>query len=274
MNNAIVYSMHCSNPEIELNYSFRQLRYSLDTLRHYNKDIPVKVYLSPVGIFDTIERPIAVPNVEYIEFNAEEDPRFEHATYALWTSHKWPSTFDALERFGYDNVLYVDADTFWGADPQILFDKYGNSEYIWSKQDFFDDFFKFIKLNHTPMNDGVNLVSNKILKYKERILRERIERVLDWQEEFASFEDERLKVEGVQWAACQYAVSEYMGYLGRPVQFFDTKDVCLAHEYENMSVEDQLMIVVCHYLNYNTDYYLPAVYSEHVQGRISNRGII
>lgn len=268
MNNAIVYSIHSSEPEIELNRNFRQLRYSLDTLRHYNKDIPVKVYVSPPGILDTITKPISYPNVEYIEFNAEEDPRFEHKVYALWTSHKWPNTFDALIRFNYDNVLYVDSDTFWGADPQILFDKYGDSDHIWAKQDFFYAFFEIMKLNQTPMNDGVNMVSKKMLRYADRILSERIERVLDWQEEFDDLQDRKLRDEGVQWAACQYAISEFMGYVNKPVKFFDTKDVALAHEYDDMDVNDQLMVVVCHYLNYNTDRFLPAYYSEHVADRL------
>ena len=55
MNNALVYSLHCDENNLYLNYSFEQLKLSVSTLRKYNKDLKVVVYVSPSGLLDIIK---------------------------------------------------------------------------------------------------------------------------------------------------------------------------------------------------------------------------
>jgi hypothetical protein len=266
MKNAIIYSIHSSVSPVELNQNFRQLRYSIDTLRQYNKEIPIKVYLSPIGIFDTRTRDVRADNIEYIEFNAVTDSRFYHEVYALWTSHKWPNAFDALEKFDYDNVLYVDADTLWHNDPEKLFTKYGNTNHLWCRNDTAGGkFHSFTKLNATPINDGVNLISKQMLKYKDQILQKREEMVLNWQKEYEDSDDEEIKGGVIHWAAGQYAISEYMASIDNPVHLFDDADVCYAEEYFEKTQQEVSNLVVCHYFNFNTDFFLPKYYSSHVK---------
>lgn len=260
-NNAIVYSIHSSHSLIEHNENFQQLRYSIDTIRKYNSDIDIKVYISPSNAFGTRWKTVPTHNVEYISFDAKADPRFEHQLYALWTSHKWQNTFRALEDYGYDNVLYIDADTVWQTDPENIFNKYGNQESIWTKQDVFLDFMEFMNLDNPVLNDGVNLVSKLMLPYKDALLNARVEKVLGWQEKYLDLGEYDMRVYGVQWAACQYAVSEYLYEAGIPPKFFDKMDVAVLDEYDEMTDSEKASCGVLHYFNFATERFLPPEYT-------------
>jgi hypothetical protein len=261
MKNAIVYSIYSSQDEIELNYNFMQLRYSIDTLRKFNQDIQIYVYVAPEGILETIRGPVNMENVKYISYQCEPNPKLNNEVYATWTAHKWPNAFHALEYFELDNVLYVDADTFWQRDPQELFDKYGNSEYIYAKQDINgQEYSHLLELKAPPMNDGVNLLSKKVLKYKEDLLDARIDKVLEWQNIHQHNPDETIREDLIQWLSCQYAVSEHMYEIGNEIKFFDVSDVALEDEWEEMSPSERREVAVMHYFNYNTEEYLPQMY--------------
>lgn len=258
--NAIVYSIHSSNPSIEDNANFQQLRYSIDTLRKYNKDIDIKVYISPSDALETKEKPLPTHNIEYIAFDAKADPRLEHQLYALWTSHKWQNAFRALEDFDYENILYIDTDTFWQSDPEKIFRDYGNQEFIWTKADRYIKFIDFMKLKNIAINDGVNLLSKKMLKYKDGILNARVEKVLEWQEEYSYLGDYEMRASGIQWAACQYAVSEYLCEIGVPPKFFKEEDVAILDDYESMSLKERSEVGLVHYFNFATHVFLPQEY--------------
>lgn len=259
MKNAIVYSLHSNSPKLDSLLQWRQTRYSLDTLRSLNPDIPVKVYLSPPGILDTAIMPYRKDNVEYIEFDADADIRMDDINKARLTNHKWISTFDALSRFNFDNVLYVDGDTIWYKDPEILFSKYGGNESIYSKIEHMDDLKKTLGIKNDIMNDGINMVSKYILKYKDYILKERYDRTYAWQEQFRNCHDEDLRY-GIQWAACQYAISEAMSDIGNEVKYFDISDVLLASDEMGCHEPHNSGAIVFHYLNCNSSKFLPAKY--------------
>lgn len=260
MKNAIVYSIFCSDDILEQNYSFLQLRYSIDTLRKFNKDIPVIVYLAPTGILETLRGPVPSDNVTYMTYDIHPNDKLENFFYSLWTSHKWPNTFHALETGGYDNVLYADADTFWQRDPEELFNKYGNDKSIYTKRDSFAEFESLLQPKSPPANDGINLVSKYLIPYKEDIINARIDKVIEWQRKHEDITDERLIVSGLQWLAYQYAVSECMFELDNPVKFFDKEDVALEDEWNDMTPAERREVAVMHYFNYNTEYYVPQMY--------------
>jgi hypothetical protein len=277
MKNVIVYSLHSNFPKIDTLLQWREMRYSIDKLREFNKEIPVKIYMSPVGVTESATMPLNLENAEVIEFNATAYDGLSDQNLARFVSHKWNSTFDALEKYGYDNALYVDGDTVWYDDPQKLFDKYGNSDYIYTKKDRFDRFVDFMKdgkdIFAEPMNDGVNMVSKKILKYKDYILNERFKRVHEWQEKYKNLDDEEIAVHGIQWTSYQYAISEAMNDIGMPVKFFDSSDVIVASELDTFEDIEQSGATVFHYLNHNAYLFLPFWYTITTGMKVRHNGI-
>ena len=259
MNNAIVYSIHSNNTKIDTLPQWRQTRYSIDTLRSFNKDIPIVIYMSPVGISNTITMPLNMHNVTIKEFNAKPEDALDNQMLSTLTSHKWVSTFDALEL--YDNVLYVDGDTVWYKDPNVLFNKYGSGDTIVSKEDQLKVFVDFAGIKNKVMNDGVNLLSSNMLKYKDYILEQRVLRVKEWQDKYRDVDDDDIKTLGIQWASCQYAVSEAMHDIGLPVIFFDRSDVLLGSEDLALHEPESSGAAVCHYLSHNSSKMLPEQYN-------------
>jgi hypothetical protein len=276
MNNAIVYSVHTNFPKIDTLLQWREIRYSIDRLREFNTDIPVKIYMSPVGIASTIKMPVNMHNAEIIEFDADSYEGIYDRALARYVSHKWTSTFDALERFDLDNVLYVDGDTIWYDDPQRLFDKYSDKDTIYTKEDHFDVFIDFMKekgeITVPPLNDGINMVSRKMLKDKDYIMSERLSRVLVWQSKYSGLHDD-ISGSGIQWASYQYAISEAMNDIGNPVIFFDPEDVLLATEMDGFKNVASSGAVVFHYLNYNAHLFLPFWYTIAVGSKILHDGV-
>lgn len=259
MSNAIIYSLHSDNPKLDSLVQWRQLRHSIDTLRSVNKEIDIKVYISPVGVLQSAILPIDKTNLEFIEFNAIPYEGFLDQKISRLIAHKWESSFDAHERFDFDNVMYVDTDVIWNKDPEVIFDKYGYTESIYSKQDKYESFIEFLKPKGIPMNDGINLISKKAIKHKDHILKSRASKVIGWQNKHIDADDEMM-TNGIQWAACQYAVSEAMFEIGNPIKFFDHQDVLLASEMDDLGETDHTKCAAFHYLNNNTNQFLPNKY--------------
>ena len=215
--------------------------------------------MSPIGISDTITMPLNMDNLTIKEFEAKPEDTLDNQMLSTLTSHKWVSTFDALQI--YDNVLYVDGDTVWYKDPDILFSKYGNKDRIVSKEDQLKLFVDFAGIKNKVMNDGVNLVSSKMLIYRDYILEQRVLRVKEWQDKYSAIESDDIKTFGIQWASCQYAVSEAMHDIGLPVIFFDSSEVLLGSEDLALHEPESSGAVVLHYLSHNTSKILPKKYS-------------
>lgn len=270
MNNAIVYSIHAGEGTLNKNYSFEQLKVSVNSIREFNQDIDIIVYFSPITSVCTDMIPLMQKGVEFIPFTAKADPRIDHKLYALWTSHKWENSFKALRDFELDNVLYVDTDTVFQRDPNILFKKYGNSKSIFGKPDVSDKYTKLFNAKKGGMNDGQYLLSKHVLKYEKDLLKARIDYVLHLQEIFKDHEDEDLRINGVQWVSCQYGISEYLYHVGNPLRFFDEKDVYIVHRIEEFRQLPRKIIknfVLIHYLNYNTYLFAPKAYEVYKAAR-------
>ena len=71
MKNAIVYSFHLRQGNLKDLACYKQIRYSIDTLRKFNKDIPVYVYISPSNI-DTSDLGLG-ENVTIVKFDVNND---------------------------------------------------------------------------------------------------------------------------------------------------------------------------------------------------------
>lgn len=269
MKNAIVYSIYVNESDASKNYNFEQLKLSVTTIRDINQDIPILVYMSPVGCLPKYASyPLTTAN--FIEFDLNWDKRLEHETYAKWTSHKWQSSFHALEKYQLDNILYVDTDTFFQKDPELLFAKYGNRNAIVGKKDISEDWTKVFDVKNGGMNDGQFLISKNMLKHKDELLKERVNYVLRLQEKFKESTDEYLKITGIQWVSCQYAISEYLHSIGKPLEFFDEEDVHIVHKFDEFKKLDKKILenfTLVHYLNYNTRFFCPPAYRIYLEAR-------
>jgi Glycosyl transferase family 8 len=270
MNNALVYSMHVDEGDVASNYSFEQLKLSVSTLRKYNKDLKVLVYISPKGILGTNKFKIDNTNLEFVEYNADYDKRLNNRIYSIWTSHKWANTFHALRTGKFDNVIYMDSDTIFQKDPAYLFEKYGNTKTIYGKKDVSDTWLKVFNVRNGGMNDGVFLISKKALKYEKGLLEHRVQYVYDLQEKFKDETDPNIVVTGVQWVACQYAMSEYMLDQNNPIKFFDDEDVYVVGwlpTFKDLSFEEKTKMCVIHYLSYNMWYFAPNAFKVYEKAR-------
>jgi hypothetical protein len=263
VNNGIVYSVHVEESTLKQNYSIEQFKVSYSSLRKYNKDIPVKLYISPSNKIDISKYDLKFDNVEIVLFDAVADSRLQHQIYAKWTSHKWENSFKALRTFNFDNVLYVDTDTFFQKDPAFMFEKYGNKDLIYGKPDVSDKWTSIFNARNGGMNDGTYILSKHMLKYEKDLLKARVDYVFNLQESFKTIDIEEIKITGIQWVACQYGVSEYLININKPLQFFDENDVYIIHkmdEYNVLPNSVKQSFAIVHYLNYNMKHFAPSAF--------------
>ncbi len=260
MKNAIVYSFHFESGDPNNHGYWGQIQYSIDSLRKYNKTIPVRFYSSPPGAY--LKAKTQLKNVEIVEFTADEHPPMDDHILSKRRKHRWPNAYSLLESGDYDNVLYVDQDTVWQGDPQLIFDKYGNSDVIFSKSDSWEEFTDYLPLTTKPMNDGITLFSRHALSYKDDLLIAVEDKMAEWQELLRPQleTNENLWRSGVQYASCQYATSEYLASIGKHFLEFDPMDVSIIHEYRDMPDEDKKKVIVFHYLNQNYADFVPPEY--------------
>jgi len=268
--NALIYSMHVEEGNIRDNYSFEQLKLSVSTLREYNTNLKVIVYVSPKGILGSYKSHIDQTNLEFIEYDADYDKRLNDRTYSIWTSHKWKNTFNALRTRNLDNVLHVDSDIIFQKDPEYMFSKYGNTETIYGKKDISDTWLDVFNVRNGGMNDGVFLINKKALKYEKGLLEHRVEYVYNLQEKFKDETDTNITHVGIQWVACQYAMSEYMLDQDNPIKFFDDEDVYIVgtlSAFKELPQEKQSNIALLHYLSYNMHHFAPEAYKVYERAR-------
>ena len=99
MNNALVYSFHVDEDNVENNRCYKQVKYSIKTLRKHNKIIPVKLYISSSS---NIKMP-KIKGVEIIKFDnnfeANVPERWKKDGFEKMLFHRWLNAFKALESF-------------------------------------------------------------------------------------------------------------------------------------------------------------------------------
>lgn len=264
INNIIIYAFHVADEKVNDNYCFQQLKKSLKTLREYNKDINVKVYISPENVPMEFDPDLDLKNTEIIRFTAYKDPRLKSKVYAPWQTCKWQAAIECFDQFDCDNILHVDADTFFQENPEFFFDLYGNTEYVYGRKDI--DLSDLVKMEYPSMNDGVWVVSKKTRSYLQDALNYRIDYIYKMQEKFKDFPDPPgwkpslkgvpiIKVWWAQYLSGQYGIAEYFEKIGKPLKIIDNKHVYEVFEYEKwrkMSNEEKKSFSIVHYLNPNT----------------------
>lgn len=270
--NAIIYSVYVENGNLSANYNFEQLKTSLKSLRSFNKNVPVKVYVCAPEAQDMNRLESLVDsNLEFVIFNLQFDKRLTGGIYTRWTAHKWPNTLDAIKRFNLENALYIDTDTFFQKDPEPLFDKYGNTDHIWGKPDVEKIWPEKFELDYMGMNDGQQMVSSKTLAYLEDLIKTRDDLVYEMQEKYKGVDDEKLSI-AIQYIYGQYAVSEFLISIGNPLRHFDDQDVLVIVDTNKFDLaEYKNDITLVHFCNTNMGRFDPDAYKVYLENNLSNQ---
>lgn len=245
MNNAIVYSFHVRESSLVHNRCYKQLVYSIHTLRKFNKNIPVYVYISSNDLLDNIS---FGDNVYVVKFSNIDEPgwpdKWTSLGYQEFLRHRWENAISCLENYGLDNILYLDTDTVFYDDVDKLFNKYGNTDRLWAKPDNSDDIMSKVEV-WPGMNDGQFLLSKNVSS------RSILDHIKFYVNHTLSYNEPRLSKEdhlSLHWLAVQYAVFDYFKNMNNPVAHFDESEVMLHLE---PTFKDTSSLVLQHYYSGN-----------------------
>lgn len=258
MNYGIVYSFHVRGGRLVDTFCYKQLLYSLSTLRKYNTSTPVKVFISfssnDVEMdYSTLN---AIPNVEVVNFDntyPKEKMNYMWVTegHAEFLFHRWKNALKSLKEYKYDKILYLDTDTIFYKDVLSLFEKYDQGM-VWARGDNTYQVMEYLNLTNA-MNDGQVLLSKEVLNYEslfEDFILEFINTaLLKCENNFNSTTMSR----SVRWIILQYGVFMFFNHINHPVSYFDVLDVALHQELEG----SENFPILRHYYTGNSDKYLP-----------------
>lgn len=239
-------------------FVYKELVYSIKTLRDYNKSIPVKVFVSPKGKVDLDSLDIDKTNLEFVEFDNDYGCGWYESWlqkgYAEWLFHRWKNAFISLENFGFDNILYLDTDTIFHGDPEILFSKYGNSRYIYGKPD--NSSYIMDQLNMKDgMNDGQFILNKSIAEHKDKFLAFIKEYTNSTLSKYETLLDAKTFHE-LHWLMVQYSAYNYFNPRDL-LRYFDELEVMVSSQPEFM---DTGKLILHHYYTGNINKYLPSQY--------------
>lgn len=245
MNNAVVYSFHVRESVIAYNLCYKELLYSLHTLRKFNTSIPVYVYISMPAGTDSV---YLGENVNVVMFENLDEPgwpdTWTNLGYQQFLRHRWENAIKCIEDYNLDNVLYLDTDTVFHDDVNKLFEKYGNTNHLWAKPDNSDEI--MCKVEVWPgMNDGQFLMSKSVSN------RQILDHIKFYVRHTLEYNKERLSKEEhllLHWLAVQYGAFDYFKSIGNPVLHFDEKEVMLHIE---PTYKDTSQLILQHYYSGN-----------------------
>jgi hypothetical protein len=224
-------------------------------LRKFNKEIPVYVYISPSNV-DTSDLGLG-KNVTIVKFDIENDGGWPqdwvNNGYLEFLKHRWEKAIDSIHTYNLDNILYLDTDTVFHNDPQILFKKYGSTSHMWAKPDNSDDLMAKVEV-WPGMNDGQFMLS------KELANKNILQHMKFYVNHILSRHKEKLtntEYLNLCWVSTQYSVWDYFQNQNNPVKHFNENEVMLHVEPKH---KDTTSLVLHHYYSGNTDKFVPKEY--------------
>jgi len=255
MKNAIVYSFHVRDQNIEDILCYKQLRYSIDTLRKFNDTIPVYIYISPSNI--NIKDIEFDQNTNIIRFDSTDDGGWPedwvNLGYLEFLKHRWENAIDSIYSHNLDNIFYLDTDTVFHKDPQIIFDRYGSTNSIWAKPDNSSDLMTKVGITQ-GMNDGQFILSKEVAdKNILKHMKVYVSNILSKNKHKLTEKEYR----DLCWVSTQYSVSDYFINKKNMVKYFDEEEVMLHIEPEHKNTNK---LVLHHYYSGNTHKFLPEIY--------------
>jgi hypothetical protein len=239
------------NMNFEHNHMYRQLSHSLNTLRKVNKNITVKVYYShKPGLpkNHSIYFP-EDPNTQFISFDNSISSGWHPDFWsAKLVEHRWVNAFKGLEDFNFDNVINMDTDTEFYIDPEELFKEYGNTDFLWSREDTSDNLTKMLRI-YPAINDGLTVISKNILKHKDMCLLSMKEYINQTLERYKSILSEK-DYHQLPWVIIQYSLFNYFNK--KNIHRYFNKDHVLLHCETKKDTH-----IVRHYFSGNSSEFLP-----------------
>lgn len=237
---------------------FKQLKYSVDTLRKYNQDIQVKVFVSPKDTAILKDLSFNAKNLEFIPFDniyGENWPkRWLKAGYAEFLFHRWKNAFESIEMFSFDNILYLDTDTIFHNDPDLLFKKYGNTEDLYGREDNSTHIMDQLGMVN-GLNDGQFILNKSLVSHKEKFLSFMNTYINDTLNKYDGILNEK-DFHDLQWIIVQYSAYEYFSSMDK-VRYFDQNNVMLSTEPDFLNKDS---LILHHYYTGNSEKYLPKEY--------------
>jgi len=251
MKNAVVYSFHVRENSISHNRSYKQLLYSLYTLRKFNKSIQAYVYISPRSIATDLELGEGVTVVPFDNFDEDGWPEsWTSLGYQQFLRHRWENAVKSIKDYDLENILYLDTDTIFYDNVDKLFYKYGSTNKLWAKPDNSDNIMSKVEV-WPGMNDGQFLLSRNVSSKKI------LEHIKFYVGHTLRHNQSRLSKEehlSLHWLAVQYAVFDYFKNINNPVAHFDENEVMLHIE---PTYKDTSRLVLQHYFSGNFSKFVP-----------------
>lgn len=256
-NYCIVYSIHSDKQDIDNLLQWRELLFSLKTLRSVNKEVNVKVYVSPP---DRINNITMFPDMKNLEIIPIKNPNNNYSILgkevAMWLEMKYSAAFHTLDTSSYDKVLMIDPDTIYYKDPNTLVEKY-QEDVFYSAPDDNQELFNYLETDKRYMNDGVVIVPRWSLGIKDELLLARYSFTNDILNKHKdAFSDEDIFWRNsIGWASPQYGIYEYLLNANRPVKYFDSRDVANLADWNS-----ELPPTILHYWHIGYQDHLPKEY--------------
>lgn len=272
MTNAIVYAIYSDREDVDNLMQWRELLYSVETLRSYNSDIDVKVYLSPPERINSISMYPIMDNLEIVPIHNAPTHELPNKTVAKWLDMKYNAAFDCLGSYGYDNVLMIDADTIYQGDPEYLFAKYSENR-IYACPDGYDELFAVMGTPSKFMNDGVVIIPQSMLEIKDDLIVARnsyVRKLMDRLDNKIKNKKSDIWVMGVLWAAFQYGIYEHLLGTKNSVRYFDINDVATYADW--WGLKDKTRPIILHYWSIGYKNFLPEKYLDGIEN-IMHRSI-
>lgn len=255
MKNAIVYAFHVRELDIKHNKCYKQLKYSVNTIRKFNKNIPIYVYVSPSKIdvptfsFDS--------NIHIVKFDIEDDggwlQEWVDLGFLEFLKHRWEKAIESIHSYNLDSILYLDTDTVFHRDPEILFKKYESKNYIWAKPD--NSYDLMAKVEVWPgMNDGQFILSKELASKDIMVhMKSYVSHIISKNKQKLTEEEYR----NLCWVSTQYAAWDYFQSKNNPVRHFDEEEVMISTEPEYKNTNK---LILHHYFSGNTNRFVPEEY--------------
>ncbi len=208
---AVVYSLYINNDCIFDNKHYRQIIYSIKTLRAYSQ-IPIKIYINDMSLLNRSSRKKIndyFSGIEFIEFDSNNYMIQPKNTQYIWDRcneviHKWPNACKAFKDFDLDEILFVDADTIFYKNIEELFNKYEDGLYI--RQEW------------VGFNDGVFILNKDTAQYIDSFY---LSEYASHREAFIEKYSKDFDRYKISWISYQHASSELFKSMNVEINYFD-----------------------------------------------------
>lgn len=265
---AIVYSYNRrADARVGLNnlYHYDEMLYSVSTVRKYNKNIPIYIYLSPQFVMEYTDTKIdkLFENVNIIYFDntfSEYDKwpeKYIRMEYWHCLQHRWKNAMNCIIENNFDRILFLDSDTILHDDVNNLFEIYSDENSFYALDDCTYHILEKLKVTHPTisfgMNDGQFILSKKIAnKLFENFFDTHRKIIIDLLENSAEILTESEHTH-LHWLAGQYALYLLLETYQIPYSKFDIQHVQFSTQPDH---NDTSKLILHHYFSGNRHKYL------------------